>query len=112
MGVLIVLAAILAAVVPYRAAAQQSPIVQCQVGAWSGTMPSYACDAVTRGARHLTFSGSDIEQGRGIAACARKVRPVTSQVWGDPAYATCQQIFMTNLQDARMRAFQHQVGQR
>jgi hypothetical protein len=79
------------------AMAQQTPVVQCQVGAWSGTMPSYACDAVTRGARRLRFSGSDVERGRGVAACAQEVKPVMAQVWGDPAYQICQSIFIADL---------------
>jgi hypothetical protein len=33
--------------------AQQSPIVQCQVGSWAQVMPDYACDAVMSGVAKL-----------------------------------------------------------
>lgn len=105
--------AVLVALSATPAVAQQSsPIVQCQIGTWTGDVPSYACDALARGARHLIYSGTGIEQGRGINGCAGELKPYMTTTWGDPAWQICNSVFMTNLTDARMRAYERQVEAR
>lgn len=66
------LASVLVWLVSHRAHAQASPIVQCQIGAFSGVMPDYACAALTRGATKLLFGVTPMAgvDYTGVRACA------------------------------------------
>ncbi len=102
MAVLVALAAILAAL-SSPAYAQQAPIVQCRVDAWIGVVPSYACDAITHGARLLRFSGGDLVTGHSINACAQEVGASLGMQWQLQPYRACMNVFMADIETGYRR---------
>lgn len=95
MAFLIGLAALAAMVIP--AQAQQSPMVQCQIGNWSEVMPSYACDGFNAGSRLLTRSPNSVKD------CAIEVGRHTNINWGS-LLTPCTQIWNSKLIQAQCEA--------